>query len=87
MRWHALLLPCLLAGPLAQGAEQKALFVTSDTETYCDHLAHLAAQHKKPPPEAASLAREGVEMCAHGAVRAGIARLRRALLIMRGAPK
>lgn len=64
--------------------------VTTDSPEYCRHLAqeYGAAQRGAPvrSNEADWLAAEGRRMCEHGLLPGGIARLRRALLIVRGGP-
>jgi hypothetical protein len=61
--------------------------VTSDTPEYCDNLAHRVAQAELAQPDAPrqaeELAEEGHHMCTTGLVRAGLVRLRRALLMLR----
>jgi hypothetical protein len=62
--------------------------VTSDSPEYCgvlmDRISDLTRTARTPPPtEVASLSEDGERMCVLGQTRAGILRLRRALLIMR----
>jgi hypothetical protein len=65
------------------------LRVTTDTVEYCDTLAGQVAtvrrQHPTAEPEAERLAAEGQHMCDTGLVRAGLLRLRRALLMLQAA--
>jgi len=60
--------------------------VTTDTPQYCDTLANQVAQasraHPAAMPQAKSLAAEGQRMCDEGLIRGGLARLRRALLML-----
>jgi hypothetical protein len=53
---------------------------------YCGHLAgRVATAHQQavqPPPEVEILVVEGRRMCDEGHVRGGIARLRRALMLL-----
>ncbi len=60
--------------------------VTTDTPQYCDTLADQVAQASRAHPaavaEARSLAAEGQRMCDEGLIRGGLARLRRALLML-----
>ena len=60
--------------------------VTTDSEEYCQHLlsriGRVRAQVEEPARRADMLTAEGRQMCAHGHVRPGIARLRRALLLL-----
>ncbi len=62
------------------------LTVTTDTPEYCNNLAArvAAAQHSRAAaqPEAQRLADEGQQMCDAGLIRGGLARLRRALLLL-----
>jgi hypothetical protein len=62
--------------------------VTSDSPEYCgvlmDRISDLTrTAHTPPPTEVASLSEDGERMCVLGQTRAGILRLRRALMIMR----
>ena len=63
--------------------------VTTDTPEYCDTLAERVARAERirpnPPRQVEELAEEGHRMCATGLVRGGLVRLRRALLMLRGA--
>lgn len=58
--------------------------VTTDTLEYCDHLLARVVQMRDAQPfapeEVDRLTAEGRRMCAHGLVRRGIMRLRRALV-------
>jgi len=61
--------------------------VTSDTSEYCLHLLDRVGDMVRmatapPPQEVTSLSTEGQRMCDQGQTRAGILRLRRALLLM-----
>ena len=60
--------------------------VTTDTPEYCDDLAQRVAQAEQAQPntprQVEELAEEGHHMCATGLVRAGLVRLRRALLML-----
>ena len=68
--------------------------IMTDTPEYCLHLLDLVSRRAqvKPdpvPPEVTDLSSEGRRMCDEGQVRAGILRLRRALVMMdvqRGGP-
>ena len=79
-----------LGGSAAQGpdgvVEQHGMRVTTDTREYCNLLmARIAAAEDAalaPLPRAQMLATEGRRMCARGQVRPGIARLRRALMLL-----
>lgn len=58
----------------------------SDTMEYCQdllaNLAKLRSEQLKLPPEADMLASEGQHMCEQGNYRAGINRLRNALIVV-----
>lgn len=62
--------------------------VITHTREYCDELSARAGQlrtaHGHVPAEAALLAAEGDRLCAHGQIRPGIMRLRRAIMLLRG---
>jgi len=85
-------LACLGAGlaafaalPVAGQSPPEA--VTSDTPEYCLHLLDRVGDMVRvasapPPQEVTSLSTEGQRMCDQGQTRAGILRLRRALLLM-----
>jgi len=65
--------------------------VTSEGAENCAHLqqkydAIQKAGSNAAVPEAASLSTEGARMCGHGDTRAGILRLRRALVLMMHPP-
>lgn len=73
------------AGPLKAQAPLPELM--TDTPEYCtelqDRLGVLIAGSVLPPPhEVADLSTQGQTLCAHGHVRGGVQRLRRALVIM-----
>ncbi len=73
------------AGPL--GAQAPLPELMTDTQEYCallrDRLGVLVgASVAQPPHEVADLSRQGENLCAHGHVRGGVQRLRRALIIM-----
>lgn len=82
------------AGPLPPVREPadagEPLQVTTDTPEYCDRLADRVASLRlkqtstaAAPVEADALAADGQHLCDIGHVRGGIARLRRALLLLR----
>lgn len=74
----------LLVAAIALGAAAPAgpWPVTTDTLAYCELLSRRAATFRHPTADAKRLARDGEEMCDHGAVRAGITKLRHALVMM-----
>jgi hypothetical protein len=61
--------------------------MTTDTAEFCAHLngelVELRATMAWPSPIARRLASEGRQFCAAGLYRAGVARLRRALILLR----
>jgi hypothetical protein len=73
------------AGPLQAQAPLPELM--TDTQEYCtqlrDRLGVLITSSVAPPPhEVVDLSAQGQNLCAHGHVRGGVQRLRRALIIM-----
>ena len=86
--------PCAPAQPVPIGSTQSTAQletprITTDSREYCDVLGgRVAVMHRliaSPPPEAITLASEGERLCAQGQYRSGVARLRRALALLRGA--
>jgi len=78
------LLPASSQGLLADSDRMQ---VMTDTPEFCWHLVNkVAAAQRDPhdvPPDVRMLAREGQRMCDHGLIKAGILRLRRALMLLR----
>jgi hypothetical protein len=73
------------AGPLRAQAPLPELM--TDTQEYCAHLRDrlgvlITSSVSPPPHEVADLSAQGQTLCAHGHVRGGVQRLRRALIIM-----
>ncbi len=64
-----------------------SLRVTTHTREHCAELAVHASQLRRANPgphqEADVLAGEGERLCAHGQIRPGIIRLRRAIMLLR----
>lgn len=54
--------------------------LTTDTPAYCSQLASRMDQETDASFDAIAMGNQGKELCARGEVRAGIARLRRALM-------
>ena len=81
-----ILLAALLLGPTTSRAET-APHMMSDGAEYCGHLNReifrLQNSGFRIVPMARWLSDEGNRMCDRGQYRAGIARLRRALMLMR----
>ncbi len=63
---------------------QEPMMITTDTMEYCISLADRMASEGEMPPHARVLWRNGRAMCEHGRVRDGLARLRRAMLMIKG---
>ena len=78
-------LPSAAAVPSA-AAGNPVMIVTSDSSAYCRTLSDEVGTHSSVPREVQDLKVEGDGMCQDGQVRAGLARLRRALLILRRTP-
>jgi hypothetical protein len=57
--------------------------ITSDTLDYCAKLARKMDALSNMPPHAHALWLQGQAMYEHGQIRAGLARLRRAMIIVR----
>ncbi len=70
----------LVAG---SAGSQEPMPITTDTMEYCITLAERMADAEMPP-HARLLWRNGRAMCEHGQVRDGLARLRRAMLMIKG---
>jgi hypothetical protein len=68
----------------AQAVAEEAASVTTDTMLYCRMLAARVEASGTMPPLAHALWLEGRAMCEHGQVRPGLARLRRAMMIVNG---
>lgn len=64
--------------------------MTTDSKEYCMHLTveMLKIRNRRPltAPHVRELADEGQRMCDKGQYKGGVARLRRALMLMRTAP-
>lgn len=82
----------ILAGELliaAPGiAQQAPMPLLTDTPAYCAQLSNLVEAGQRSlispaPPEIEQLAEEGRRLCALGEVRAGVARLRQAVVLLR----
>ncbi len=59
--------------------------VTSDTAVYCLNLARrMEEEAGTMPPQIRVLWEQGRDMCQHGHIRGGLARLRRAMMITHG---
>jgi len=69
---------------VAPAASDDPMKVTSDTPDYCLGLAQRLDGRANMLPEARSLSVEGRRMCQSGHVHAGLARVRRAMLMERG---
>jgi hypothetical protein len=82
-----LVAPMTWLGPLSVAGQSPPQQVTSDTPQYClqllDRVSEMVRLAGTPPPhEVAYLSNEGQRMCDQGQTRAGILRLRQALMLM-----
>jgi hypothetical protein len=66
----------------AVGQEPAPIPLTSDTAQYCAQLAQQITDRHSMLPDVARLLADGRDMCEQGAVRSGLRRLRRALVIL-----
>ncbi len=77
-------------GMLPSNAGQPPEQVTSDTLIYCRQLAQrvdqLAVTSTNPPEQVTNLEVAGKDMCEHGSIRAGILRLRSAMVLLMHPP-
>jgi hypothetical protein len=93
----AVLAGCLLAGGVtaqsppedlprnATAAQPNTPYrITTDSPEYCGRLVKQLESYQDPPEEVRILLVEGRRMCREGHVIGGVARLRRAVMIMRG---
>jgi hypothetical protein len=60
--------------------------VSSDTYEYCSKLEHRVDAMPNRTDEVRKLVLQGHQLCDHGQIRAGIADIRRALLLMKHKP-
>ena len=78
------LVAAALAGPVCA---QDPMTVTSDTPEYCLGLASRMEAAGEMPSTARTLWERGRAMCEQGQVRRGLVRLRRAMVMLHGAPE
>jgi hypothetical protein len=85
----AVILVCLGAGTglfRSVAGESTPETVTSDTLTYCRHLAlqldQLKSSSSNPPQSVNDLYVAGKDMCESGSIRGGILRLRSAIVML-----
>jgi hypothetical protein len=79
-------LSTILVGCLAgAAAADDPMTVTTDTPEYCLSLAEHMRAKGDMPQHALMLWQRGRAMCLQGHIRSGLARLRRANLVMHGA--
>ncbi|MBV9735215.1 MAG: hypothetical protein JO209_04850 [Acidisphaera sp.] len=69
------------------GGQMAPAQITTDTPDYCVQLHEQVGREVRaaplpPPPDVGLLSDQGQHMCDQGQVRGGIARLRRALVLM-----
>src|SRR5690348_1819859 len=85
-RWSAAPILAFLYGGAAL-AQLSAQNVLTDTPAYCsvllDRISQLGLSEESVSPEANRLTVEGRRMCEAGLIRGGVARLRRALALIR----
>ena len=62
--------------------DAQPMIVTSDSSAYCRTLSAAIDAHGVLPREVSDLKAEGDGLCGAGQVRGGIARLRRALMVL-----
>jgi hypothetical protein len=74
-----------LGGGPVQGTDPP-MAVLTDTPEFCAQLAHWITEQPSRNVEVKHLLHEGRQLCDGGQVRMGIARLRRALLILHRKP-
>ena len=81
-----IVLGAALAGCVAGGSPaDDPMTVTTDTPEYCLSLAAHMESQGEMTPNARVLWQRGRSMCEHGHIRGGLARLRRAMMVIRGA--
>jgi hypothetical protein len=90
--WFAMPLACLLAvvampSVVLLSAQEAPEVVLSDAPAFCVHLQHVLAdlenRREEPvPADVKRLSREGTRLCDEGSTRAGIMRLREAMVLM-----
>ena len=79
-------LSAALAGHLNGTAlVEDPMTVTTDTPEYCLSLADHMEAHDQMSANARILWQNGRSLCEHGHIRRGLARLRRAMMVVRGA--
>ncbi len=69
----------------ATAIDRHILVITSDSAPYCRALCEAIDARGRLPREVSELRTQGEAMCRHGQVRGGLARLRRALLVLQDA--
>ena len=84
--WAICLVVPAFPAATVRGEEYPPAVILTDTVEYCDHLQRLIGDRAARTPEAHRLFNEGRRMCDHGEIRAGIARLRQALILVRTRP-
>ena len=83
---RAIALSVTLAGnPGWTALIEDPMTVTTDTPEYCLSLADHMQTQGRMSSNAQMLWQDGRSLCEHGHVRRGLARLRRAMMVIRGA--
>lgn len=77
-----------LAFTFTAPGQQAPMPLLTDTAQYCSELSNEVEAERQAlispaPPEVEQLAEEGRHLCAIGQVRGGVARLRRAMVLLR----
>ncbi len=83
MRKTALIAALLVFGVNSASRADDPECITSDTPAYCEQLATKMNTLGSMPPRAHALWLQGQALCERGQIRAGLARLRRAMIIAR----
>ncbi len=83
MRKTALIAALLVCGVYSASRADDPECITSDTPAYCEQLAKKMNALGTMPPHAHALWQQGRALCERGQIRAGLARLRRAMIIVR----
>ncbi len=83
MRKLALLAATLVFVVIGMSLAEDPECITTDTLDYCAKLERKMDSLANVPPHAQALRMQGQTMCEHGQIRAGLARLRRAVIMSR----
>lgn len=75
-----------IAAQDGEAPDARTMIVTSDSGAYCRTLSGVIDAHGALPREVKELKTQGDWLCNEGQVRGGIARLRRALIVLHKEP-